>query len=238
VVQLSERYAQPTANVTQAIARELFERRLPHYAALKTFAGLSFLRDVIANGTTPNLDGAELDLDVQGSLTVHARCPGWDATPTADEAKTGFVDLTVGVDASRVQRAFTGRATGCRFIAKNRGESANVSVSMQLQVDLGHSLGLGEPVPSILVRLSELSTQLSGAAIELDIDADALGDALSLRIGGEDLIETLVELEPLDLGQQGTILLGLRDDGSVAVRGRDSAWICSSTRSILCARSD
>jgi hypothetical protein len=220
------------------MARELFERRLPHYAALKTFAGLSFLRDVIADGTTPNLDGAELDLDVQGSLAVHARCPGWDATATADEAKTGFVDLTVGVDASRVQRAFTGRARGCRFIAKNRGESANVSVSMQLQVDLGHSLGLGEPVPSILVRLSELSTQLSGAAIELDIDADALGDALSLRIGGEDLIETLVELEPLDLGQQGTILLGLRDDGSVAVRGRDSAWICSSTRSILCARSD
>lgn len=236
VVQLSECYDRPTASLDQPTARRLFEQRLPQLAALESLAGLAFLRQVIAQGTTPDIDGAEQSLDVQGSLEIHAPCPGWDALPAADEDESGFIDLVIGVDDSRVQRAFTGRATACRFAAKLGDERVKVDASMQFEVDLGHSLGLGEPIPAILLRMFELSAELSDTGDRLDLDA--LGSSVSARIGGQDLLETLIDLEPLNLGQQGTILLGLRDDGSVGVRGRDSAWVCSGKRSAACVRSD
>lgn len=257
VVQLSESYDRPTASLDQSTAHKLFDQSVPDYEELNALAGLTFLRGVIARAMrTPDIDEAADDLDVQGSLAVHAACPGWGSEQAPDEAETGYVDLIVGVDDSRLQRAFSGRATDCRFSAKLGGERAKVHASMQLEVDLGHSLGLGEPVPSILVRISELSAELSVklspdvssgllAALSQDLapdgiklELDAESRPLSMRVGANDLIETLVDLEPLHVGTRGTILLSLRDDGSVNVRGRDGAWDCSSDRSVPCVRSE
>jgi hypothetical protein len=242
VVQLSLRYDRPTGTLDEALAREIVDARWPHVKALKTLAGLSFLREVIAEGTTPDIEGAD-SIDVQGSLAVHAPCPGWERVSAATEAETGFVELMMGVDASRVQRAFTGRATACRFSAQRGKERVNVTASMAVELDLGRSLGLGEAVPSLLVRFSELSSALSidstGSSVALalaDIADD--GDALSLRMGGDAVLETLVDLETLGMGQQGTFLLALLDDSSVRLRGRDSAWVCSSKRSDPCVRTD
>jgi hypothetical protein len=242
VVQLSERYERPTGTLDESTARKLVERRLPQVKALKALTGLTFLREVIEDATRSNLDATDLTVDVQGSIDVHTPCPGWDRGFVADEDKTGFFELTMGVDASRVQRAFTGRATRCRFSAQLGGERVKVTASMAVELDLGRSLGLGEPVPSLLVRFSELSTEVSGALergrAELGLDLHDVGDALSVRVGGDDVLETLVDLETLNIGQRGTFLLALRDDGKVGVRGRDSAWVCSSERSAPCVRTD
>jgi hypothetical protein len=203
-----------------------------------------------------SVEGAGRDLDVQGTISVHAPCPGWESTASAEDTDTGYVELTIGIDDSRVQRAFSGEASDCRFVANLAGERAKVQASMKLEVDIGHSLGLGEQVPPLLVRVSALTAELSTtlpAVLSSGLEAtlsevlapdgiklalDSTGAPVSLRIGGEDLIETLVELDPLDPTSGGTVLLGLRDDGSASVRGRNSTWDCRSDGSVQCVRSD
>lgn len=257
VLQLSARYDQPTASLDQSTAELLFGESVPNYTELKTLAGLSFVRGVIAKALkTPGVDEAALELDVQGSLAIHAPCPGWEGKKGAPEADAGYVDFVVGVDESRVQRAFAGTVTECRFIANLGGERAKVQASMELEVDLGRSLALGDPVPTILLSASQLSAALSvrlspdlvdGVWAELaselvpdglKLDLDTANRRWSLRIASADLVETLVDLDAFDVGANGTVLLGLRDDGSFNLRGRDSAWDCGSDGSALCVRSD
>jgi hypothetical protein len=257
VLQLSERYNQPTASLDQSAAEQLFDESVPNYTELKTLAGLSFVRGVIAKALkTKAIDETALTLDLQGSLAIHAACPGWEPKSATPDPEAGYVDFVVGVDDSRVQRAFTGTVTACRFIANLAGERAKVQASMQLEVDLGSSLALGDPVPAILLSASQLSASLS---VHLSPDlADGLWGVLaaelapdglqvelgtahrrwSVRIAGEDLVETLVDLDAFDLGANGTILLGLRDDGSLNLRGRDSAWHCGSDGSTVCMRAE
>lgn len=252
VLQLSESYDQPTASLDQPTAERLFGASVPNYTELKTLAGLSFVRGVIAKALqTEPIEEAALALDVQGSLAVHADCPGWqDAT----DAAPGYVDLLIGIDDSRVQRAFAGSVTECRFTASLAGERAQVQASLQLEVDLGRSLTLGDPVPPILLSASRLtgslSVQLSSELADgpwaelanalapdgLELDLETAERRLSLRIAGDDLVETLVDLDAFDLGTRGTVVLGMRDDGSFNLRGRDSAYHCGSDGSAACVR--
>jgi len=257
VLQLSESYDRPTASLDQTTAEQLFDESVPDYTELKTLAGLSFVRGVIARALkTSPIGETALGLDVQGSLAVHALCPGWAPKSEAPDPEAGYVDFVIGVDESRVQRAFAGTVTDCRFIANVAGEHAKVQVSMALEVDLGSSVALGDPVPAIRLSASQLSAALSVQlspdpedglwsllATELvpdglPLDLDTANRSLSVRIAGEDLVETLVDLDALDLGARGTILLGLRDDGSFKLRGRDSAWNCGADGSTVCVRSD
>lgn len=257
VVQLSERYESPTASLDQLAAQQLWDESIPSYTELKTLAGLSFVREVIARAlTTRAIDASALELDVQGALAIHAECPGWEPRASTQGVETGYVDLIIGVDDSRVQRAFAGSVTACRFIANLGGERAQVQASMQLEVDLGHSLALGDPVPVILLSASQLSAAvsvhlspgLSNSVLALladelapegvKLELGTTGKRLSLRIAGEDIVETLVDLDPLDLRTRGTVLLGLRDDGSLNLRGRDGAWSCGGDGSAVCVRSD
>ena len=256
VVQLSERYDQPTADVDQRIAEQIFDDPVPNYTALKTLAGLSFVRDVIARALqTPDLDETARTLDVQGTIAIHAPCPGWEPMEATEQAEAGFVDVIIGVDDSRVQRAFMGTVTACRFTANLGGERVKVQASMLLEVDLGRSVALGEPVPVILMRATQLSAKLlvhltrdaspglwslseALAPDGLGVDLDSVDRSLSLRIADDDLVETLIDVGSLDLGTDGTILLGFRDDGSFNLRGRDSAWTCGSDGGLACVRSD
>ncbi|HET8932076.1 MAG TPA: hypothetical protein VFN67_01490 [Polyangiales bacterium] len=255
--QLSARYDKPTADLDQSTAQQLFGESVPNYTELKTLAGLSFVRGVIARALkTSPVDDTALDLDVQGSLAIHAACPGWEGKTATPDPEAGYVDFVVGVDDSRVQRAFAGSVTECRFVASLGGQRAKVQASMQLEVDLGHSLALGDPVPAVLLSASQLSAALSVplspaladglwgvlaaelAPDGLDLGLDTASRRVSLRVAGEDLVETLVDLDALDVGTNGTVLLGLRDDGSFNLRGRDSAWNCGSDGSTVCVRSD
>lgn len=254
VLQLSESYEEPTARLDQLTAEHLFGASVPNYTELKTLAGLSFVRGVIAEALqTEPIGETALALDVQGSLAVHAECPGWMAATAATDAEPGYVDLLIGVDESRVQRAFAGTVTRCRFTANLAGEVAYVQASMELEVDLGRSLALGDPVPPILLSATQLSAALSVQLPDELADTPwALLDTLaphglaldtedrevSVRFAGDDLVETLLDLDALAFGARGTVVLGLREDGSFNLRGRDRAYNCGSDGSVACVRSD
>jgi hypothetical protein len=257
VLRLSEHYDQPTASLDQSTADHLFGESIPDYTELKTLAGLSFVRDVIAKALKTRIDESALELNVQGTLAIHSMCPGWESKSEVPDPEAGYVDFFVGVDDSRVQRAFVGSVTECRFTANVAGERAKVQASMELEVDLGRSLALGDPVPPVLLSASQffavlsvpLPSELTGGGVWAMIAAELAPDGLALdldmayrrwsvRIADEDLVETLVDLDALDLGTNGTVLLGLRDDGSFNLRDRDSEWNCGSDGSVLCVRSD
>lgn len=229
IVQLSSRYEHLTANLDRATAQRIVDQRPPQYAALQALSGLSFLRDVLSDVSFSAADGSDLPIDVQGSLSVHAPCPGWEASDASpDEADTGFVELTLGVDGSRIQRAFTGTATRCKFAAERWGRAAAVGVSMAFEADLGHSFAPGERVPPLLVHASEVRVSNDGR------DAGEFMNEFSLRLNSGDVLETLIDLETLNLGQAGTFLLALREDGRSRLRGRDDAWLCGRLRSEPC----
>jgi hypothetical protein len=236
VMRLSQRYERLTASMDAAAARDLIDRRLPQYAALEALRSLAFLRDVIADATSPETEDAAGAIDVQGSLEVHAPCPGWDAHDGPNDTEAGFIELVIGVDASRVQRAFTGRAENCRFVARHSGQEENVTASMQLELDLGHSLGLGERVPALLIRAEEVSTESSDLTGELELGDPS--EVLSVRVVDAGRLEMLIELESLDIGKYGSFLLALREDERVGVRGRDGEWVCGRKRSDPCVRAD
>jgi hypothetical protein len=236
VVRLSERYERPTGSVDEATAREVVDRRMPLYEALEALAGIAFLRDVIAEAASAEQADPQLAIDVQGALEVHAPCPGWDAEAMPREAETGFIELVIGVDASRVQRAFTGRTRNCQFVAERGKHGPKLTASMTMELDLGRSLGLGEPVPSLLIRATELSSELEAAVDGFQLDEGT--DVLSLRVGDDDRLETLLELESLDIGQSGTLLLALHEDDRMGVRGREGEWICGRKRREPCVRAD
>jgi hypothetical protein len=227
VLELSERYEHLTADLDRATAQQIVDRPPPQYAALQALSGLTFLRDVLSDVSISAAEGGELPIDVQGSLTMHAACPGWEPDLTPDEAKTGFVELTLGVDDSRLQRAFTGTASRCKFGSEGGGESGAVSVSMELEVDLGRSFVPGEPLPPLLVQATD---------VRATNDALGLGSSkeFSVRVNPDKAVETLVDLAALDLGRSGTFLLARREDGRSELRGRDDEWLCGRIGSEPC----
>lgn len=230
ILRLSERYEHLTASLDRATAERIVERRPPQFDALEALAGLTFLRDVLSDVNLSAADGTDLPIEVQGSLRVHAPCPGWEPSDAQrpDESETGFVELTLGVDGSRVQRAFTGTASHCKFAAERWGRRATVRVSMTLEVDLGHSFVPGDPLPPLLLHASE---------VRIESYASDLGkppNEFSVRMDSDEVLETLIDLETLNLGQSGTFLLALREDGRSRLRGRDDAWLCGHLRSDPC----
>jgi hypothetical protein len=233
VVQLSKRYEHLTASLDRVTAQRIVDRPLPQSAALEALAGLTFLRDVLTDVRLSDAERTDLPMiEVQGSLSVHAACPGWEPSDVREKTKTGFVELTLGVDGSRVQRAFTGMAIGCKFVADRGSRHAAVSVSMELEVDLGHSFVPGEQLPPLLVNASDARIESDG------FDLGKSAEEFSVRVNADDVLETLIDLETLDLGQTGTFLLALREDGRLRLRGRDDAWLCGRSRSQPCVRTE
>lgn len=236
VVQLSELYERPTASLDQATAREIVNRHRPLRRALEALEGIAFFREVIAEAASERAD-TELGFDVQGALQVHSPCPGWNDETTPNEAETGFIELEIGVDSSRMQRAFTGRTRKCQFVSEDDDEHApKLAVSMALEMDLGRSLGFGEPVPALLIRATELSRELDLVLGGFQFDREV--EVLSLRVDEHDRLETLLELEPLGIGLGGTVLLALQDHGRVAVRGSEGEWVCGRKRREPCVLAD
>ncbi|HKP55133.1 MAG TPA: hypothetical protein VJV78_00355 [Polyangiales bacterium] len=229
VVALAEAYKNPSAALNATTARMVVDQTLSQRQVLSSISGLRFIRDVIANATS--IDDSNLDsVDVRGALDARAACPGWDPTAPADESIDGFIELSIGIEESRVQRAFGGTATNCRFVTQSQGQLQNAQASMDLELDLGGSLGLGEPTPPILVRATNLSGSVGSLALNLG------QQVVSFRIGADDTIETLVNMTTLPAGSQGTTLIRLRADGAWSLRARDGAWLCSPGGSTPCVR--
>jgi hypothetical protein len=226
---LAAQYDAAAATLDASAAQTILMQTQPTQKVLRFFTGLQFFRDIVDDATSLTPDAARA-LDVRGSIDAHAPCPGWNDASARDEddATRGFIDVTIGVEETRVQRAFTGHATRCQFIARQSGANIDVVVTMDLQVDLGGDIGLGDAAPAILVRATNASGMVDGVALDLE------RRVFSFRLDRDGSIETLVDLAPLDPNLRGSVLLALRGDGTWSLRSREGEWTCDSTESAAC----
>jgi len=225
---LAAQYESADAALDPNTARAVFERTAPLQTAVAAFWGLEFLRDIVTNATSVEFDPMDLAKNVQGSIDAHTPCPGWVANAEPDDATQGFIDVTIGVEASRIQRSFLGHATQCRFLAGYVAAPLNVTTTMDLEVDLGRNLGFGDPTPPILVRATNISGTLNNTQINL------AQQAISFRLTPDDSVETLVDLATLGVGLSGGVLLAAHEDGTWSMRVRNGDWVCSAQGSQAC----
>lgn len=228
VTSLARQYDGANARLDADSARAVLERTVPLQVVLGAFSGLQFLRDIVEDATSVEFDESDLAVEVQGSIDAHTPCPGWVANAPEDEDVQGFIDVTIGVEESRVQRSFSGHATNCKFLAGQTEMRSNVAATMDIQVDLGRSLGFGDPTPPILVR----ATRVAGTVNNVPIDLTS--QVVSFRLGNDDSVETYVDIATLGLGLTGSVLLTSHDDGSWALRVRDGEWSCDAEGSTPC----
>jgi hypothetical protein len=225
VIALAQAYETPTASLDPWNVRTVLERAVPSPETLAVFAGLSLVREIARDAKSSIDTDRDYLLDLQGTISSRTACPGGGASRVEDN---GLIRLTIGVDRSRIQRAFSGRAERCRYATELDGAAVDVTVTADLELDVGRALGLGESLPeAVLVRASNLSGDIRG-----DIVAHAEHPLLHFKLGEEGTLETLLDLA--DLGLSGTVVLIVRADQSLGVRVEDGEWICGPTPSEPC----
>lgn len=228
VIALAQAYETPTASLDPSSVRAVLERASPSLETLAVFAGLSLVREIARDASSSIDTDRDYLLDLQGTLRSRTPCPG-DGGGASRVEDDGLIRLTIGVDRSRIQRAFSGRAERCRYATEVDGAAVDVTVSAGLELDVGRALGLGEPLPqAVLVRASELSADIKG-----DIVAHPEHPLLHFKLGEDGTLETLLDLA--DLGLSGTAVLIVRADQRLGVRVEEGEWICGPTPSEPCA---
>jgi hypothetical protein len=227
VTSLAAHYDELTATLDSDTARLVLEQTIPIQNTLSAFWGLKLLRDVVEHATSVTFEN-DLTDDVQGSIVARAPCPGWEPNKATNEGVRGYVELTLGIDDSRLQRAFSGRIASCRFLTVRAGVRVKFIGSMDVEVDLGRALEIGSPASTVLVRATNISGALSG--VELDLHERIL----SFRMTPDDAIDTRIDLATLHRGLEGTLQLALYSDGTWVLRVRDGSWVCSGEGSFSC----
>lgn len=204
-------------------ARRVLDQMSALSSDIAPYRGLFFLRTVIEDATAVAESQTEVPVDLQGSLLVHAPCPGWTAATEPDPAD-GFIQLAIGVEGSRAQRAFGGFVESCRFVSGGQG----LSLDGNLELDLGESLGLGEPVPPLLVRATAVTLTWATPARVVQLAE------LHFRLRDDGTMERLVELGELGAGISGSAILAAHADGTLGLRVREGEWVCGIDRSQPC----
>jgi hypothetical protein len=227
VTSLAAHYDELTATLDADTARTVLEQTIPIQNALSAFWGLKLLRVVVEHATSLTFEN-DLTDDVQGSIVARASCPGWEPNNPTNEGVRGYVELTLGIDDSRLQRAFAGRIANCRFLTVQAGAQARFVGSMDLEVDLGTELEIGSATSSVLVRATNVSGALNG--VELDLHERIL----SFRMTPDDSIDTRIDLATLHRGLEGTLQLALYGDGTWVLRVREGSWVCDGEGSFSC----
>src|SRR5436190_24380361 len=105
VVALADAYEHPSAALTPATAGMVVDQTLAQREVLQAISGLRFIRDVVDNATSLSATNIG-SVDVRGALDARAACPGWDAAGVPDESIDGYIEVSIGIEDSRVQRAF------------------------------------------------------------------------------------------------------------------------------------
>lgn len=227
VTSLAANYDELTATLDTDTARLVLEQTIPIQNTLSVFWGLKLLRGVVERATSLTFEN-DLTDDVQGSIVARAPCPGWDPNKPANQGVCGYVELTLGIDDSRLQRAFAGHVASCRFLTVQAGVQVRFIGSMELEVDLGREMEFGSPTSSVLVRATNISGAVSG--VELDLHERIL----SFRMTPDDSIDTRIDLATLHRGLEGTLQLALYRDGTWVLRVRDGSWVCGTEGSLSC----
>ncbi|HEY6561403.1 MAG TPA: hypothetical protein VI072_29220 [Polyangiaceae bacterium] len=228
VIALAQQYETPTASLDPWTARAALERALPSMETRAVFAGLSLVREIARDASSSIDTDREYLFDLQGAISSRTTCPGFNGGGTSRAEDNGLIRLTLGVTRSRIQRAFSGRAERCRYRPEVDGAAVDVTVTADLELDLGRPLGLGEPLPeALLVRASKLSGDIQG-----DLAAHLELTLAHFKLREDGTLETLVDLA--DFGLSGTAVLSVRADQRLGVRVEEGEWICGPTPNEPC----
>lgn len=156
-------------------------------------------------------------LDVQGSINVTIRCPGELDDPVYDAGTNGTLEVTIGVDQSRIRRGVAGRANGCVLRAEELGIPIRVEIDGAFAFDLGRDLSIRE--------------RWSGELLMVIYGDIRIGDLelrnLSARWNSERFEYLFV------LGDGTWVIAQLSPDG-ITIRDRNITWFCPDGES--CAR--
>ena len=109
-----EQYRNPTAVLDPASADSALAEmpQLGRLAAGLRASGYA-TNTVDEAGRSSSRKDEDKALDIQGTIRVNIRCPGELDDPLYDADTNGTLDVTIGVDESRVRRGVRGRATNC-----------------------------------------------------------------------------------------------------------------------------
>jgi hypothetical protein len=222
---LAAAYERPTASVPAAAIRALAPNLGDLVQGADVLRGLGFTRRVISDASVGlNSNTAIKEFAISGEVRASAPCVGdGDSAPTAPE--NGNVAVVLAVANSSLRRGFEGTLDRCVFSAQTAsGEVERAVLSAHLVADLGADLTIGDELRTpLLIKLTEIAAEVVGGAAN-----SLLGKGeFDFRLTADDAVESLIDGNDVGLAGSGTLLLGLRNDGTLSLRDRENEWICN-----------
>ena len=222
--ELWQRYEEPTAVLDANDARTL-SNASGWLGQARLIAGFQFVQ----SRWSDSIDRVSTSTDIrdlvraQGKLEIREPCPGYDEDSSPNADLNGYVDVTLGVKSSAIQRTFSGVARDCRFVTVlPQGDPVQVTLTADFNADLGHTVALGGDLPgAILVEATELTLDLStasGSTRERHVRVDFRLEPSS--------VETLAELPAGGVDGEGTAVVVAYSSGAVGIRVSDGEWQC------------
>jgi hypothetical protein len=226
-------YDHPTARLPGEQVRDFVLAARQYLQISELLTGLRFTRTLISE-TSAGLGAntAVEDLSISGVVHASVPCFGDEPMRTLDAATNGKLSATLGVQGSRLKRAFDGEFERCVF----RVEPAlvapqRVSVSARVVADLGADLGIGDEFTGpLLMKLRDITGESSGGLGDFQLDSGEF----HFRLRDDGAIDTLVDGAMFGLGETGSVLLSLRVDGTISLRDSLGEWSCDAEVA-LCA---
>jgi hypothetical protein len=214
---LNDGYKQPSATVDAQNILDVLAEVPPLEELAAAFRASHFVTGAIdqVSGSTGESAGGRLR--VQGGIHVTMRCPGMGDDPVYDAAVNGAVSLTIAVAESSIRRDIGGQATKCGLKGRLRDLQVPVVIDGPVALDLGRDISLRSGWSgTLLMSIGELriDDRFSFHDMSAKFEADGVEHLIPLRNGS-------------------TIVAGVGLEGSVRIRGRNGAWVCSQSDSCL-----
>jgi hypothetical protein len=225
---LASSYDHPTAELSEEKIEKLQTEISGWQGLARLFEGLRFVKTMVSEASAGiSENGPNKVLEVQGTVHTRFPCPGDGAYATTESNINGTVDATFGIKHSRLNRGWSGSFKLCRLrFIDDEGLARNVTLDGDIIGDIGADLMIGEPLAKpLLLKLlgftGTLTSPLYGTELAL-----TKGD-YNLRLTVDDAVETLVDLSVLEVGEAGTLVVGLRANRTFYVRDKLYVWSCA-----------
>lgn len=245
---LATEYDAPTAAIPGALVAEVVESSSVS-GLLTPLSGFAVLEQAIeeASAALEDSGGSSNQVEVSGSVRARSACPGHrGTTPTRTRAGSvtpddvaapaipeeptsaraaqelyGWVDVTLGVDDSELQRTFTGAVQSCEFSAAGALATEDVTLSMAFDADFGSDVPLGEALPkTLLVSARDVRLLAVGSGKVTSLPS------FDFRRTSSGAIEVLFDAAQFRPTLQGSVVVIQNADGSRGLRTRDGEWLC------------
>ena len=212
--ELLQNYDHPTASLDESTVAQAVEST----PSLKELAaGIEaadyILGDNVDSASTTASGSSGTRLRLQGSISLHVRCPGELSEPNFDEAVNGSISFTLALADNRIRRSFGGEAKACVLQGKLAGKPARITLDGPIAFDIGGDVGVGRRWSGEL--LASLPGELNVAGIEFK--------SISARRTADGTFQHLVRM-PAD---NKTVVLELNVDDGITVRDGSGVWFCA-----------